>query len=200
MKHIGLIVCTWLLIVGSIQPVVAQNTISGNSQITGSLDSQFFHLNRISRSQDGFKLIRRPNIDLLRKNVLDSIQHYQTETLAKSEEITGLHTEITRLRDSLNNTNHELAQTQANRDPVHFMGIQMTETAYHLMVWAIILVLLIALLVIIFRTRQSQITAREAKQNIAVIQEEYDQFRKKSLEKEQKLKRQLQDEINKGNG
>src|SRR5690606_38796442 len=157
MKQIGLIVCTWLLIVGFVPPTAAQNTTFGSAQITGSLDSQFFHLNRISRTQDGFKLIRRPNLDLLRQNVLDSIQHYQTETVAKSEEITGLQTEITRLRDSLNNTTQELTKTQANLDHVHFMGMQMTESAYHLLVWAIVLVLLIALFAIIFRTRQSQI-------------------------------------------
>ncbi|WP_407267387.1 hypothetical protein R8G64_12630 [Tenacibaculum maritimum] len=41
---------------------------------------------------------------------------------------------------------------------------------------------------------------KEAKNNLAEIEQEFEEHRKKSLEKEQKIRRQLQDEINKQRG
>lgn len=196
MKKIVLLAVAWLFLFGS--PAASQTL--GNPVISGSIDSQFYHLNRISRTSDGYKLIRTQNLERIRINVLDSIKLYQSESAAKSQEIEDLSSRITVARDSLLEAHQALEELEKRSESTRFLGMQMAETSYHLLVWSINLAMLIILIVLIIRGRQRQITSRDAREALATVQEEYDNFRKKALEKEQKLKRQLQDEINKGHG
>jgi hypothetical protein len=53
------------------------------------------------------------------------------------------------------------------------------------------------MLFFMYKFSNSNLLTKEAKHNLAEVEQELSQFRKKTLEKEQKLRRQLQDEINK---
>ena len=201
MKNLALIII--ICVLGAVFTLESQaqrtNISSGNPAIKGSLDSQFFHLNRISRNQEGFKLIRRGNLDFIQHNVLDSIQRYQGEIIQKTEEIAELEERKSQLTDSLQAAHRELLVVENESQMVRLLGISMSLVIYHWLVWVLILTLLVTLVLVLIRFRQHRVNARDALESLSTIQEEYDTFRKKSLEKEQKLKRQLQDEINKGN-
>ena len=53
------------------------------------------------------------------------------------------------------------------------------------------------MLFFIFKFFKNNVITKEAKNNLIDVEQELDAHRKKSLEREQKLRRQLQDEINK---
>jgi hypothetical protein len=55
----------------------------------------------------------------------------------------------------------------------------------------------LALFYFIFKFSKSNILTKEAQNNLLDIEQEFEEYRKKSIEREQKLRRQLQDEINK---
>ena len=57
--------------------------------------------------------------------------------------------------------------------------------------------MLLALTYFIFKFSKSNVLTKEAKSNLIEVEQEFEQHRKKTLEREQKLRRQLQDEINK---
>jgi hypothetical protein len=56
---------------------------------------------------------------------------------------------------------------------------------------------MLLLLLFVFRFRQSNVLTQEAKTKLADLEAEYEEHRRKSLEREQRISRQLQDEINK---
>jgi uncharacterized damage-inducible protein DinB len=62
--------------------------------------------------------------------------------------------------------------------------------------WGIILVLIIALLIFIYRFKKNHSQTTEARQNLSTTEKEFEAYRAKALEKEQRLGRQLQDERN----
>ncbi|MFL0155057.1 hypothetical protein V2714_10940, partial [Tenacibaculum maritimum] len=66
--------------------------------------------------------------------------------------------------------------------------------------WGVITILFISLFFFIYKFKESSALTKEAKNNLAEIEQEFEEHRKKSLEKEQKIRRQLQDEINKQRG
>lgn len=172
---------------------------STGSLTSGTIDSQFIYLTRISKTQEEFKLVRRRNLDLIRQNVADSLQSYRNE-LANAEDRThSLTQEVGALRDSLTKTHEQLEHTLAQEKTTNFFGARISTVTYHFIVWGIILLLIFVLAYSLIRMGQNNLTTREARSALESLQEEYDQLRKKSLEKEQKLMRQLQDEINKGN-
>ena len=66
-----------------------------------------------------------------------------------------------------------------------------------LVVSGIVAVLALALVFFIFKFKGSNAHTQEARQKLADTEHEYEEYRKKALEKEQKMGRLLQDERNK---
>jgi hypothetical protein len=78
-----------------------------------------------------------------------------------------------------------------------FLGIQVSKATYNVILWTMIAALLGLLLLFIYRFRRSNILTQIAKSNLAELETEYEDHRRRALEREQRISRQLQDEINK---
>lgn len=167
------------------------------SLTSGTIDSQFDHLYAISRTQDGFEYVRRPNLELIRKNVADTIRALTTEITDLKAKEDGQQAAVSTMTDSLALVREELKIAQQEKDSFSFIGISLQKATYSLIMWGIVLLLAVALAFYIYRFNQSHVVTRDTRNAIAELQDEFDQHRKKAMEKEQKLKRQLQDEINK---
>lgn len=176
------------------------NAASTGSLTSGTIDSQFDHLISISRSQSVVLIVRRANLDIIRKNVADSLVAYRQQLADMSAAIKQEQGETTALSDSLLLVEDKLQTALENRDSFAFFGLQMRKASYSLLVWGVVLILVIILVFYIYRFNQSHVVTKEAKTALDELQAEFDQHRKKALEKEQKLKRQLQDEINRKSG
>jgi len=79
-------------------------------------------------------------------------------------------------------------------------GMQMSKTAYNLLMWSIIAGLFVFLLFFILKFKHSNVVTKEAKAALATLEDEFKAHRRTALEREQKVKRQLQDELNKHGG
>ncbi|MFQ3306207.1 MAG: putative membrane protein, partial [Polaribacter sp.] len=98
---------------------------------------------------------------------------------------------------SLNRTKLELKITIQKKESISLFGIELSTTIYNLILWSLILILLTALLYFIFAFTKNNILTKRAEDDLKIIEVEYEQHRKKAIEREQKLRRTLQDEINK---
>lgn len=172
---------------------------STGSLTSGTIDSQFIYLTRISRTEEDFKLVRRRNLDLLRQNVSDSLSLLRKEASDAKGLVAGLTREAGELRDSLSSTRQELDNALKLEKTTNILGMHVSTTTYNIIVWGLVILLIIFLSYNLVRMGQNNVNTREARKTLEDLQAEFDQHRKKSLEKEQKLMRQLQDEINKGN-
>ncbi len=147
-----------------------------------------------------YKMITRADFQALQKNIVDSVvslkKNIKTKQLKINEQeksILGLNEKIETLTNNLNSSIDE-------ENKISFIGIGMSKNTYNLFVWSIITILAITTVFFILRFKNSNNLTKAAKTNLAEIEEEFDLHRKKSIEKEQKLRRQLQDEINKQRG
>ena len=167
------------------------------SLTSGTIDSQFVYLYAISRTQNGIEYVRRPNLEQIRKNVADSIQALTKQIADLKAKDGNQQAAVDAMTDSLVQVRNELQTAQREKDSFSFLGISLKKGTYSLIVWSIIVLLALALAFYVYRFNQSHVVTRDTKKAIADLQDEFDQHRKKAMEKEQKLKRQLQDEINK---
>ena len=94
-------------------------------------------------------------------------------------------------------TKLDLDAALIKENSISIVGIQLSKTTYNLVVWSLIALLILSLSYYIFKFSRSNVLTKEAKNNLAEIEQEFEKHRKNTLEKEQKLRRQLQDEINK---
>lgn len=162
-----------------------------------SIQGQFDELYKKSSTYQVYKVVSKEKYQILKKNVLDSIKEIKAlvsekESLLKSE------------REKTKNTNELLAKTQADlvasnkkENSISLFGFQMSKIKYNLLLWSIIIVSLLLLFYFVFKFFRSNTLTKEAQNNLLDVEQEFEQHRKKSLEREQKLRRQLQDEINK---
>lgn len=167
------------------------------ASINGNLANQFDYVIQKSNNFQEYKVVKRDYLMLLKKNSLDSVGRFKNELMSLKSQFSNHASVVAQLKDTLKTTNEELKTLKNAQDNVVFLGSPMSKTNYNLMMWGIIIVLLCVVLMFLFQLKRAKSIAHEVKSNIEKIEEEFEDYKHKALEKEQKLGRQLQDEINK---
>ena len=167
----------------------------------GTIESQFEFLYRKSGNYNAegrrYEVVRRIQLDKIRDNILDSLNKARAEARELNATITRQDGTIEDLNGKLENTTNQLSDVTAEKDSMSFFGMQVSKITYNLILWTIIGALLLFLLLFIYKYRRSNVLTQEAKVKLADVEAEYEDHRRKALEREQKISRQLQDEINK---
>lgn len=163
----------------------------------GSIDNQFEYIIKRSNSYQDFKVVKKTWLSKLKSNTIDSLKAAHKD-LADTKTLINTQTkEISDLKSSLESTKLNLENTQNEKDNISLFGIQMSKTSYKTIMWFIIGGLLALLALFIYKYKNSNDITRLSKKNLADIEEEFEEHRKIAVEREQKVRRQLQDEINK---
>lgn len=167
----------------------------------GPISNQFDYIAKRSGNYraDGvrYEVVKESNLFKIRKNVLDSIAAMNKKTGELKATIAEHETTITSLNKKLEETTTNLAAVTEEKDSMSFIGIPVSKGTYNFILWTIIAGLFLMLGLFIYRFRNSNILTQEAKQNLSELEIEYEDHRRRALEREQKISRQLQDEINK---
>ncbi len=175
-------------------------SFSQTKKDTLTIIEQFDKIYRISTSYQEYKVIKKTRYQGLKTKVQDSINTLKNTLKSKNTIISSQKDSLVTSKNTITSLSKDLNTTQAEKDSISLLGIAMSKSGYSILVWGIIGVLLATLLFFIYKFKASNILTVEAKNNLEELEEEFTIHKKKSLEKEQKLRRQLQDEINKQRG
>lgn len=162
-----------------------------------TLEGQFDKINRISTSYQTYKVISKDKFQELKNNVLDSIKASNKDLKEQKVLLKNERDNVAKLNAELNKTKEDLKKTQEKENSISLFGFQISKVTYNLILWLIIISLALALAFFVFKFSKSNILTKKAKEDLEDVVQEFEVHRKKSLEREQKLRRQLQDEINK---
>lgn len=152
-----------------------------------------------SNKYQEFKVVKKTWLLDLKSHIADSLKNQAIEFSKTKEQIHTQNEEITSLKNTITETNTVLSNANSEKDQISFLGMALNKGTYNTMMFTTIIVLLVLLLVYILRFRTSNKSTLETKKGYEVLDSEFEKFKRTALEKEQKLKRQLQDEINKNN-
>lgn len=133
----------------------------------------------------------------MKNSVLDTLLANKNIVIEKSKTIEDNQTKIQELETHIKTLQTDLTNTENKKDSIDFFGLLLSKGLYSSIVWGIIVALGALLSVFIFKFSQSNIITKNARKSLEEIQAEYEEYRAKSIEREQKVRRQLQDEINK---
>lgn len=168
----------------------------------GTISSQFeFLVKRSNNWTDArgqkYEVIKKQWVEKLKSHTLDSLKAIR-KNLAETKQIVSNQTkEITQLKSSLTNTETDLVNTNKEKDSMSVLGMQVSKTGYNGLMWSIIAGLLAFLLFFVYKFKNSNTITKQARLKLSETEEEFEEHRKTALEREQKVRRQLQDEINK---
>ena len=171
----------------------SQETVVEDTSING----QFETLLRISTNYKRYKVINKEKISQLRQNVLDTIKDSQNLVAKQNVLLAAEKQKIESSQNVLNKTQLDLSASLLREDSIFLFGAALSKVNYSIILWTLILSLIGVLIYIILKLLKNNILTKEAKQNLLIVEKELAQYTKNSIEREQKLRRKLQDEINK---
>ncbi|WP_040279943.1 hypothetical protein [Psychroserpens damuponensis] len=168
---------------------------------SGTIDNQFEYVFRKSGNFKGtkgqqYEAVKQAWLLRLKANVLDSLKTTYKELDETQVVVSTQAKTIDNLNTELSNTKAELTNTISEKDSMELFGIPMTKPNYSLTLWSIVGVLSALLLFFIFKYRNSNAITKQSNKSLAEIEEEFEEHRRNALEREQKVRRQLQDMIN----
>lgn len=164
---------------------------------SGTIESQFEFLYKKSGRYQDYRVIKINQLLKFRNNVYDSLKVGKEKLNAEQAIVVEQKNKIDSLNLELQNTNENLTAVTEEKDSIKLLGMQMSKAGYNTLLWSIIALLTGALLFFIAKFKRSNVITIEAKQAKSEIEEEYEAHRQRALEREQKLRRELQDELNK---
>lgn len=184
------------------QSVVAQTQLSKTEveALPNTIENQFLKTYRLSNNWQEYKMIKRTTFLSFQKNVLDSVTVLKKDAQTKQLKINEQQKSIDELQAKIDTLNTDLTTSIGKEDAISFVGIPLNKSTYNTIVWGIIFALLAGLAFFIYRFNNSNVVTKETKSLLTETEEEFEQYKRNSIEKEQKLRRQLQDEINKQRG
>ena len=178
--------------------LMSVNTFSQKTKNdTLSLSKQFEQVYRRSSSYKDFKVIRKSNFQNLKKNTLDSIKIIDEKLKIESQKNTRLEQEISSFAKIRLEQDLELSEAILEKNTIFFVGLKLKKNTFKIIIWGIFLTLIILICYLSYKLKDGVKITSQAKKELTRVEEEFNSHKKKSLVRDQKLRRQLQDEINK---
>ena len=162
-----------------------------------TLEGRFDELVDQSGNWEKFKLVKKENLYTYKNILLDSVKAHKSLLQEKLNTIQTQSSQIKELNTNIAQLQEALDKEKNRNDSMDFFGLTIEKGVYSIIVWGIIILLGISLVVFVSRYARSNSITRGALKDFEDLQNEYEEYRSKAIEREQKVRRQLQDEINK---
>ncbi|SDL03427.1 hypothetical protein SAMN04488034_10254 [Salinimicrobium catena] len=174
-------------------------TAYGTAQVSTetTIDEKFAELIENSNNFKGYKVVDTGELTTLQNLTSKRIAELKEEIAASKEASLAYKQKIAKQNTDMEALEAKLNQVTAEKDAITFLGFPFSKTSYKSTMWGIVGILILALALFIVRFKKSNVDTKEAKKNLAELEKEFDSYRAKALEKEQRLGRLLQDEKNK---
>ena len=192
----SLIICALFFVNNSF----AQSSTTEGSLNSGTLKSQSEYLLKKSNNYQQFKVVSKTNLNKYFKNVADSVMTYNERIIMLNQKIDNQQANIDTLNSKMSALDTNLARVNKEKNSFSLFGILMGKAAYNTLMWSLVIGLFAALSFYVFRFRRNFSVTDKLQKSLNSTKEDFDAFRKKTLDKEQVLMRKLQDELNKKKG
>ncbi len=172
----------------------AQDASEG--EVAKDLKTQYNEMLESSETFTDYKVIKKSTLYQYSKAVGDSLQENRDEINALKIESAENKAKINQLSSKITELEEQLATSEELRESLTFLGINMSKSTYHSIVWTLIggLAIFGAFAYVSF-TRSNSVTTT-TKKDFDKLQTEFEQHKVRSHEKQIKIARELQTERN----
>lgn len=168
-----------------------------NTENSRPIEKKFNELLESSNNFKQYEVVEAAKLIDLRNDTKAKIVELEKEIAVSQDSFESLKNEIGQTKAALTKTTAELKEATKAKEEIAFFGIPTNKTTYRTITWGLILLLVLALIIFVYKFKNSHSQTKEAKKNLRETDEEFEEYRKTALEKQQKLGRTLQDERNK---
>lgn len=162
-----------------------------------NIDEQFNSMIQESNTYQNYKVVKLSEINSLQNNVRNSFDKLYDQIDDLTDKRAKLSEELNEVKELVSSLELELADTQEAVEKISMFGIGTKKATYKNIVWTVIILLVLISSVLFHRYFNSFKDIKELQANLSETEGEFDEFRSRALEREQKLRRELLDEQNK---
>jgi len=164
---------------------------------TSSISNQFENLIQNANKYQDFRVVKTSDIYKLKSNVTDSIAASRKKLLEVNSIINSQKITIDSLQTSLSTAEESIIALNKESSSIGFLGLRFQNNLFKTIMLSIIAILAVLLAFFIYKFKASNTITQAATENLKELEDEFETHRKTALEREQKVRRQLQDELNK---
>ncbi|MEM6360395.1 MAG: hypothetical protein AAF731_09905 [Bacteroidota bacterium] len=176
--------------------LVAILSVSGFAQ---TLDDQFNELRDNSETFKVYKVIKQAELNQFWNVVSDSVRVLKQTIEQSQKEINLQGSKIIEQENIIKAKDDEMASLLYDTGHISVLGIDLFKEAYIAISFSTIGVLVIVLILFFTRFKSNQNIVKRKVADWKKISAELEEFKKESLEKQMKLRRELQTQLNKLN-
>lgn len=187
-----------LLFLVSVYQSYAQDSVADNSpKLPTTIVNEFDAMVEEAGNYQEYKVVKKEALAKFKINLAERRDTFEAEIDALGKEIVTQNKEITDLKKQLLETQNQLTTVEEQKSSMQLLGNNVDKTTFQTIVFAIIGVLLLMLLLVSIKFKANSAATNEAKDTLESTEKEFEEYKRKALEKQQVLGRQLQDEKNK---
>lgn len=157
-----------------------------------SLSNQLTDIINRSESYEHYKVIKTNDLTKFRSTMLDSVNAYQGRIQNLETDLAALRADFTTLKEQFDQTQLQLEESEAQNASIPFLWTTMDKSVYNIIVWSLVALLAVAIGILYFRIKHVCAVVKRVKSAYSKIMDEYRTQRHQSVEKQMKLKRELQ--------
>jgi septal ring factor EnvC (AmiA/AmiB activator) len=154
---------------------------------SATLENQLIFVQEHTRIYDNFRAIREDVFQRMKKNAIDTLNGAKLEIATLNSELTERKVEIETLNTDLGRAKNERDQAIRTKDTFTLLGIEMNKGVYSTVLWIIILILALfgALMFVLFK--RAHVVTSQTHKELEDLKQEYEEHKKNSREKYEKL-------------
>lgn len=146
-----------------------------------------------SNSYEDYKIIKKESLDDFKKRLSAEINDFDSEISGLAETIQSQQKKLDELSTSLANTQSSLDQASQEKDSMFLFGTPMSKAVYQITIFSLITFLVVVLVLVLVRFKANNLATKEANNNLSDVEANFEKYKKRALETQQKLGRELQD-------
>jgi hypothetical protein len=180
--------------------IKAQETTVKASVDKGSIESRFDYILKEATPMEDSRVVKSWWIYHLKSGVSDTLKSLQKEISYTKSILLVKISEIDSLKSSMQSAKDELNTVNSEKNSIKFVGISMSKGGYNSLMWSIIAGLTFLLFLFIALFKRGNIVTTQTKADLKELKDEFEAFRKRALEREEKIVRKYHDELSKYKG
>jgi len=166
-------------------------------KVERNLESQFSIFKENSSHWDGYLMTKEPQINELHSAILDSVKILESTIKVAHTEVSKLNAEIVKLKSQLAETQTNLESSLLKENGLISLGISFNKSSFPTLMYSIIILLLVLTGAAILLFLRSNAVTKETESRYQELANELEIQRNRAMDRESKLRRELQTELNK---
>ena len=154
---------------------------------SATLENQLIYVEDHTRIYENFRAIREDAFQKMKSNSIDSINRAKLEIASLNSELTERNVEIETLNADLGRAKNERDQAIRTKESFMLLGIEMNKGVYSTVLWIIILLLVLVGVILFLLFKRAYVVTSQTQKELESLKQEYEEHKKTSREKYEKL-------------